>query len=152
MSPFNAWLISKSLETLAIRMEAHCKHALALAAWLEKQAAIKSVSYPFLDSHSQHQLAKKQMKLGGGIITCEFKDGAKAAMETINALQICSRTANLGDTRTIVTHPTSTTHSKLTEQERLQVGITPGLLRISVGLEAPEDIIDDFRQALEVLS
>ncbi len=148
LSPFNAWLMSKSLETLAVRMEAHCKSALQLAEWLQKQDGISAVSYPFLSSHPQHELARKQMKLGGGIVTCTLAGGADAAMQLVNRLQVCSRSSNLGDTRTIVTHPTSTTHSKLTEEERLAVGISPGLLRISVGLEGIEDIIGDFAQAL----
>lgn len=148
LSPFNAWLMSKSLETLAVRMDAHCKNALQLAEWLEGQAGIEAVSYPFLKSHPQHDLAQQQMKLGGGIVTCTLSGGAAAAMQLVNRLQVCSRSSNLGDTRTIVTHPTSTTHSKLTEEERLAVGINPGLLRISVGLEAVEDIIGDFQQAL----
>ncbi|MEL7221764.1 MAG: aminotransferase class I/II-fold pyridoxal phosphate-dependent enzyme [Bacteroidota bacterium] len=147
LSPFNAWLLSKSLETLAIRMEAHCTSALKLAQWLENQEAISEVSYPFLKTHAQYELAQQQMKLGGGIITCTFKGGAKAAMRFVNELQLVSRSSNLGDTRTIVTHPTSTTHSKLKEEERLAVGITPGLLRISVGLEDLADIQADFERA-----
>lgn len=148
LSPFNAWLMSKSLETLAVRMEAHCRNALQLAEWLQQQAGVEAVSYPFLPSHPQYDLARRQMKLGGGIVTCTLAGGAEAAMQLVNRLQICSRSSNLGDTRTIVTHPTSTTHSKLTEEERLAVGITPGLLRISVGLEEVQDIIGDFEQAL----
>ncbi|MEL7425472.1 MAG: aminotransferase class I/II-fold pyridoxal phosphate-dependent enzyme [Bacteroidota bacterium] len=148
ISPFNAWLMSKSLETLAVRMEAHCRSALQLAEWLQEQAGIAAVSYPFLSTHPQHDLARQQMKLGGGIITCTLEGGQEAAMQLVNRLEMCSKSSNLGDTRTIVTHPTSTTHSKLTEEERLAVGINPGLIRISVGLEAIEDIIADFAQAL----
>lgn len=148
LSPFNAWLLSKSLETLAIRMDAHCQRAAQLAAWLQTQEGVAAVSYPFLSSHPQYELAKQQMKLGGGIVTCTLAGGMEAALALINKLQICSRSSNLGDTRTIVTHPTSTTHSKLSEAERQAVGITPGLLRISVGLENIEDIIGDFTQAL----
>ena len=151
LSPFNAWLMSKSLETLAVRMDAHCRNALQLAQWLQQQEGLAEVSYPFLPSHPQHDLAKQQMKLGGGIVSCTLAGGAEAAMKLVNNLQVCSRSSNLGDTRTIVTHPTSTTHSKLQEEERLAVGITPGLLRISVGLEAIEDIIADFEQALAVV-
>lgn len=146
LSPFNAWLLSKSLETLAIRMDAHCTRALELAQWLEQQEAIVKVSYPFLETHPQHQLARQQMKLGGGIVTCTFKGGANATMQFVNALQMVSRSSNLGDTRTIVTHPTSTTHSKLKREECLAVGITPGLLRISVGLEDLADIKTDFER------
>lgn len=148
LSPFNAWLMSKSLETLAVRMDAHCRQALALAEWLQEQPAIAAVSYPFLPSHPQYELAHKQMRAGGGIVTCTFSGGSDAALALVNQLQLCSRSSNLGDTRTIVTHPASTTHSKLTETERQAVGITPGLLRISVGLENIEDIIADFAQGL----
>ena len=129
-------------------MEAHCTSALELAQWLENQEAISEVSYPFLKTHAQYELAQKQMKLGGGIVTCTFKGGAEAVMRFVNELQLVSRSSNLGDTRTIVTHPTSTTHSKLKEEERLAVGITPGLLRISVGLEDLADIQADFRRGL----
>jgi O-succinylhomoserine sulfhydrylase len=149
LSPFNAWLLSKSLETLAIRMDAHCRQALQLASWLEQQSTIAEVSYPFLPSHPQYDLAQRQMKQGGGIVTCVFRGGAAAALQMVNNLQLCTRSSNLGDTRTIVTHPASTTHSKLTEAERLAVGITPGLLRISVGLEDLADIIADLKQALD---
>ncbi|MEM1217004.1 MAG: PLP-dependent transferase, partial [Bacteroidota bacterium] len=146
---FNAWLLSKSLETLAVRMDAHCQRALALAEWLTQQTALRAVNYPFLPSHPQFELARQQMKAGGGIITCEFRGGAAAAMSFVNALQIATRSSNLGDTRTIVTHPASTTHSKLSETERQAVGIRPGLLRISVGLEDSADIQQDFAQAFE---
>ncbi len=148
ISPFNAWVMSKSLETLAIRMEAHCRSALQLAEWLQQQSGIAEVSYPFLPTHPQYELAQQQMKLGGGIVTCTLAGGQQAAMQLVNRLEMCSKSSNLGDTRTIVTHPTSTTHSKLSEEERLAVGIAPGLIRISVGLEAIEDIIADFAQAL----
>lgn len=148
MSPFNAWVLSKSLETLPLRLERHCQNALALAQWLEQQPKVKRVWYPHLPSHPQFELARRQMLLGGGIVTFEAQGGADGAMQLLNALQLCSRTANLGDTRTIVTHPATTTHSKLPEEERLAVRITPGLIRISVGLEQVEDIISDFEQAL----
>lgn len=149
MSPFNAWVLSKSLETLAVRMDRHCENALQLAQFLEGQPAIEQVSYPFLDSHPQYALAKKQMRLGGGLVTFEIKGGAEAAMQFLNKVKLVSLSSNLGDTRTIVTHPTSTTHSKLKEAERLAVGITPGLIRVSVGLEHVEDVMEDFKQALE---
>ncbi len=148
LSPFNAWLLSKSLETLAIRMDAHCRQAEALARWLERQSLVEAVSYPFLESHPQYDLARKQMRYGGGIVTCQVKGGAEPTMALVNQLQVCTRSSNLGDTRTIVTHPASTTHSKLSEEERLAVGITPGLLRISVGLEDLADIQADFAQAM----
>ncbi len=148
LSPFNAWVLSKGLETLAVRMEQHCRNALALAEWLEAHPQVQRVSYPFLPSHPQHELARRQMRLGGGLVTFEIAGGLEAGKRFIDALQMCSRSSNLGDVRTIVTHPASTTHSKLTEQERLAVGITPGLIRISVGLEHVEDIQADLDQAL----
>lgn len=148
LSPFNAWVLSKSLETLAVRLERHCANALALAQFLEGQAGIKRVNYPFLPSHPQHELAKKQMRHGGGLVTFELKGGTEAAMQMLNRIQLCSLSSNLGDTRTILTHPSSTTHSKLTEQERLAVGIMPGTIRVSVGLENIEDIKADIAQAL----
>jgi O-succinylhomoserine sulfhydrylase len=151
LSPFNAWLLSKSLETLAVRMDAHCSRALELAHWLQQQEAIASVSYPFLESHPQQELARRQMKQGGGIVTCTFKGGAAATLRFVNALKLVSRSSNLGDTRTIVTHPSSTTHSKLKEEERLAVGITPGLLRISVGLEDLADVMADFERGFRAV-
>lgn len=148
LAPFNAWVLSKSLETLSIRMEKHCSNALALAEFLEQQQAVDWVKYPFLPSHPQYALAKKQMRLGGGLVSFQLKGGAEAAMRFLNKIKLCSLSSNLGDTRTILTHPTSTTHSKLLENERLAVGITPGMIRTSVGLEHIEDIIGDFSQAL----
>ncbi|MBP7477118.1 MAG: aminotransferase class I/II-fold pyridoxal phosphate-dependent enzyme [Chitinophagales bacterium] len=148
ISPFNAWTLSKSLETLSIRMERHSNNAHALATFLEKQSDIMRVRYPFLLSHPQFEIAKKQMSLGGGIVTFEIKGGIERGRSFLDALQMCSLTANLGDTRTIATHPASTTHAKLTEQERLAVGIMPGLVRISVGLEHISDITKDVEQAL----
>ena len=149
MSPFTAWLLSKSLETLAIRMERHCQNALALAKYLESNNAVSKVKYPHLPSHPQYELAKRQMKLGGGIVTFEIKGGLDQGRKFLNALNLISHTPNLGDTRTIAIHPASTTHSKLTEQERLDVGITPGLIRIAVGLEDVKDIIRDVEQAIK---
>lgn len=149
MSPFNAWILSKSLETLAIRMERHCSNAEKVVEYLEKHPSIEKVIYPFSLSHPQYHLAKKQMKLGGGIVTCIINGGIEKGKRFIDELQMCSLSANLGDTRTIVTHPASTTHSKLTEEERQHVGILPGLLRISVGLEHYDDINNDIQQALE---
>ncbi len=148
LSPFNAWLLSKSLETLAVRMDRHCLNALELARRLEQQPGIQKTFYPFLPSHPQYELAQKQMRQGGGIVTIEVEGGIERGRKFLNALQMCSRSANLGDTRTIVTHPASTTHSKLTESERLASGITPGLIRISVGLEHVDDIWSDLQQAL----
>lgn len=149
MSPFNAWTISKSLETLGLRMDRHCSNALALAEALEKNTEIEDVKYPFLPSHPQYELAKRQMKAGGGIVTFEVKGGKERAFKFIDALEMILYTSNLGDSRTIATHPGSTTHSKLTEEERINLGIKPGSIRLSVGLEAQEDIIDDILQALE---
>ena len=149
LSPFNAWLLSKSLETLAIRMERHSQNAHKLAGLLEHHPEVERVRYPFLLSHPQFQIAKKQMSLGGGVVSFNVKGGLARGIKFLNALQMCSLTANLGDSRTIATHPASTTHAKLTEEERQAIGITPGLVRISVGLENIIDIIADIEQALE---
>ena len=149
LSPFNAWILSKSLETLSVRMEKHSENALAIAKHLEGNPELDFVKYPFLSSHPQYELAKKQMKLGGGIITFSVKGGYEQAKKFMDSLQVASLSANLGDTRTIVSHPASTTHSKLTEKERAAVEITPGLIRVSVGLENVNDIIEDITQALE---
>ncbi|MBN8575743.1 MAG: aminotransferase class I/II-fold pyridoxal phosphate-dependent enzyme [Cytophagales bacterium] len=149
LSPFNAWVLSKSLETLAVRMDRHCEQAHKLAQFLEQHPDVERVKYPFLPSHPQHALAKKQMRLGGGVVTFELKGGIERGRKFLNALKMLSHSANLGDTRSIATHPASTTHSKLSEAERLAVGITPGLVRISVGLETYDDIQVDVRQAIE---
>lgn len=148
MSPFNAWILSKSLETLAVRMDRHCQNALEIAEYLEQHPAVAKVKYPFLPSHPQYALAKKQMKAGGGVVTFEVKGGIDAGRKFLNQLQMISHSANLGDTRTIATHPASTTHSKLTDAERQAVGIMPGLIRISVGLENINDIRRDINNAL----
>jgi O-succinylhomoserine sulfhydrylase len=148
MAPFNAWILSKSLETLAVRMERHCHNALTLATYLEGHAEVDKVKYPFLSSHPQHALAKRQMRLGGGVVSFEIKGGIERGRQFLNSLKMLSHSANLGDTRSIATHPASTTHSKLTDEEREAVGITPGLIRISVGLEDMKDIISDVEQAI----
>jgi len=148
LSPFNAWVLSKSLETLAVRVDKHCENALKVAEFLENNKNVNWVKYPFLRSHSQYEVAKKQMKLGGNVVAFEIKGGVEAGKSFLNAIKLCSLSANLGDTRTIVTHPASTTHSKLNESEFLEVGITDGLVRISVGLENVVDIINDLKQAL----
>jgi O-succinylhomoserine sulfhydrylase len=148
MSPFNAWLLSKSLETLAIRMERHSSNALALAEYLEFHPDVEIVKYPFLNSYPQYALAQKQMRLGGGVVSFEVKGGVDRGRKFLNSLKMFSHTANLGDSRTIATHPASTTHGKLNEEERLAVGITPGLIRVSVGLEHIEDIKKEVEQAL----
>jgi O-succinylhomoserine sulfhydrylase len=149
MSPFNAWVLSKSLETLAVRMDRHCANALAVAEYFQNNKNVEFVKYPFLPTHPQYQLAKKQMKAGGGIVTLTLKGGLPRAQRFIDSLQMLSITPNLGDSRSIVTHPASTTHSKLSQDERNLVGISDGLVRISVGLEHQEDIIKDVEQALE---
>jgi O-succinylhomoserine sulfhydrylase len=149
LSPFNSWILSKSLETLAVRMDRHCSNAHQLAEFLSGHQDVEYVKYPFLTSHPQQALAKKQMRLGGGLVTFEIKGGIDRGRKFLNALKMLSHTANLGDTRTIATHPASTTHSKLTEDERLAVGITPGLIRISAGLENIQDILADVSQAIE---
>jgi O-succinylhomoserine sulfhydrylase len=149
MSPFNAWVLSKSLETLALRMDRHCENALFIAEALEKNSSLENVSYPFLKSHPHHAIAKKQMKAGGGIITVTVKGGLEAAKKFMDKLQMIKISPNLGDSRTIATHPASSTHCKLSEEERLSVGISQGLIRISIGLENKEDILNDIQQALK---
>jgi O-succinylhomoserine sulfhydrylase len=148
LSPFNAWILSKSLETLDVRMERHASNALFIARAIEKHPSISWLKYPFLPSHPQYAIAKKQMKNGGGIISFELKGGLTAGKKFLDGLKMLSLTGNLGDTRSIASHPASTTHAKLTEEERAAVSITPGLVRISVGLENRDDILTDIMQAL----
>jgi len=148
MSPFNAWILSKSLETLAVRLDRHCSNALQLATFLEQHSEVQKTLYPFLPSHPQYDLAKKQMRQGGGIVTFEVTGGVERGRRFLNAVKMVSLSSNLGDTRTIVTHPASTTHSKLKSEEQLAVGIFPGTVRVSVGLEHIDDIIADIDQAL----
>lgn len=149
ISPFNAWVLSKSLETLAVRMDRHCENAFKLAEAMRDHPEILSVKYPFLPTHPQYQIAIKQMKMGGGIVTFEVKGGVERGRRFLDSLSMLSLSANLGDTRTIATHPSSSTHAKWTEEARRAVGIVPGLVRISVGLENIKDIIGDINQALE---
>ena len=149
LSPFNAWVLSKSLETLDVRMERHAGNALHIAKALEGHEKISWLKYPFLPSHPQHAIAIKQMKNGGGLISFNLKGGLESGRNFLNHLKMLSLTANLGDTRSIASHPASTTHAKLSEAERLAVNITPGLIRISVGLEHVDDILEDILQALE---
>jgi O-succinylhomoserine sulfhydrylase len=151
LSPFNAWLLSKSIETLDVRMERHASNSLFIAEALENHAAIATLRYPFLASHPQHAVAKKQMINGGGIVCFELKGGLEAGKTFLNNLKMLSLTANLGDTRSIASHPASTTHAKLSEAERLAVNITPGLIRISVGLEHRDDILADITGALAAI-
>ncbi len=148
LSPFNAWVLSKSLETLAVRLEKHCENALAVAEFLENHSNVNRVRYPFLKSHPKYEIAKKQMRLGGNVVAFEIKGGLEAGRKFLDKIKLCTLSANLGDTRTIVTHPASTTHSKLSVEERLAVSITDGLVRVSVGLETVKDVIADLNQAL----
>jgi O-succinylhomoserine sulfhydrylase len=148
LSPFNAWVLSKSIETLALRIEKHCENALYVARALEENKKLEFVRYPFLKSHPHYKIAKKQMSGGGGILTFSLKGGYSAGSKFMNRLKMIKISPNLGDSRSIATHPASSTHCKLSEEERLKVGITPGLIRISVGLEHKEDILEDILQAL----
>ncbi|HAS57812.1 MAG TPA: O-succinylhomoserine sulfhydrylase [Algoriphagus sp.] len=150
ISPFNAWILSKSMETLGVRMDRHCSNALKVAKYFEGNSQLNAVKYPFLKSHPQYDLAVKQMSQGGGIITLDLKGGGERAQGFIDELKMISVTANLGDSRSIITHPASTTHSKLSEEERERVGISNGLIRLSVGLEHHEDIIADVERALDL--
>lgn len=149
MSPFNAWVLSKSLETLALRMDRHCENALFVAEALQDHPALSQVSYPFLPSHPQYDIARKQMRAGGGIVAIELKSGYEGGQQFMDALRMIKISPNLGDSRSIATHPASSTHCKLSETERLRVGIGPGLVRLSIGLESKQDILNDILQALE---
>jgi O-succinylhomoserine sulfhydrylase len=148
LSPFNAWIMSKSLETLAVRMDRHCENALKFAQHLASHNEVKYARYPFLDSHPNKLLAQKQMKMGGGIVTFELKDGFSGAQRLLSQIEMFSISPNLGDTRTIITHPASSTHSKLSPAQRSEVGITDGLIRMSIGLEHIDDIIQDFERGI----
>jgi len=151
LSPFNAWVLSKSLETLAVRADKHCENAFKLATFLESHPKVKWVKYPFLKSHPQYEIAKKQMKLGGSIVAFEVEGGVIGGKNFFDNIKMCSLSANLGDTRTIVTHPASTTHAKVEAEVKQAVGITDGMVRCSLGLEHIDDIIKDIKQALEAL-
>ena len=144
LSPFNAWVLSKSLETLAIRMDRHCSNAMHIAQWLESRPEVLKVKYPFLPSNDGFDVARSQMKAGGGLISFELKGGMDAGRKMIDSRKMMSLSANLGDVRTIITHPASSTHSKLTPEDRASAGITDGLVRLSVGLEHVDDIIQDI--------
>ncbi|SFV77376.1 O-acetylhomoserine sulfhydrylase / O-succinylhomoserine sulfhydrylase [hydrothermal vent metagenome] len=148
LSAFNAWIVLKGLDTLRLRMNAHCDNALTLATWLEKQPAVEKVHYLGLKSHPHHQLAKNQQAGFGGIVSFEIKGGQQAAFNIINATEIFSITANLGDTKSTITHPATTTHGRLTDEEKLSANISEGLIRISVGLEDVNDLIDDINKGL----
>lgn len=149
LSPFNAWVLTKSLETLDVRIQRHCDNAEALVAALDGHQKLNWIKYPFHPSHPMYNVAKKQMTRGGGLVTFDLKGGVESGIKFMNALQLLSLTSNLGDSRSIASHPASTTHSKLTKEEQAAVGITPGLVRISVGLEYAGDIINDILQALD---
>ncbi len=149
MSAFNAWIFLKGLETLKIRMDAHSASSLAVAQWLEAQPNVARVHYPGLASHPQHQLAMRQQKTGGGIVSFEVKGGREAAWRVIDNTRLVSITANLGDTKTTLTHPATTTHGRITPEARAAAGITEGLLRIAVGLEAVSDIQNDLARGLQ---
>lgn len=148
LSPFNAWVLSKSLETLALRVDRHCSNALQLATFLEGHPKVEWVKYPFLRSHPKYEIAKKQMKAGGCVVAFEVKGGLEGGRRFFDSIKMLSLSANLGDSRSIVTHPASTTHSKLTTEEREAVGISDGMVRVSVGLEHIDDIVQDIEQAL----
>jgi O-succinylhomoserine sulfhydrylase len=148
MSAFNAWVFLKGLETLKLRMDAHCANALLLAQWLEKQPNVTRVFYPGLPSHPQYALAKKQQKAGGGIVSFEVKGGKAAAWKVIDNTKLLSITANLGDTKTTITHPATTTHARISPEARAAAGISDGLIRIAVGLEAVIDIQNDLARGL----
>jgi len=144
LSPFNAWVLFKGLETLKVRMDAHSESALKIAQWLMQHPKVKAVHYPWLDNHPQNKLAKAQQSAGGGVVSFEVKGGKEDAWKVIDNVQIVSITANLGDTRTTITHPGTTTHGRLSEEDRLESGITDGLIRLAVGLETVEDLQDDL--------
>ncbi len=148
MSPFNAWVFLKGLETLSLRMKAHSENALALARWLEQQTVVKRVFYPGLESHGQHQLAKKQQSDFGGLLSFELKGGKDAGWNLIDATRLISITANLGDTKSTITHPATTTHGRLTAEQREQAGIADGLIRVAVGLEDIEDLKKDLARGM----
>ncbi|MHB1950764.1 MAG: O-succinylhomoserine sulfhydrylase [Acidiferrobacteraceae bacterium] len=144
MSPFNAWVFLKGLETLSLRMQAHSASALALAEWLERQQGVRRVYHPYLASHPQHALAKRQQSGGGGMLAFELDGGRDQAWRFVNALRLISRTANLGDAKTTITHPATTTHARISDEARREAGITEGLLRVSVGLEDLKDLKHDL--------
>jgi O-succinylhomoserine sulfhydrylase len=151
MSPFNAWLHLKSLETLQVRIREHCRNAAVVSEFLRGHKNIRSVLYPFLDSHPQQALARKQMSGGGGIVTFEVAGGKPEAFRVANALKLVDVSNNLGDAKSLLTHPATTTHQRLTPEARLAAGVTDGMLRISVGLEDPADLCEDLDQALSTI-
>jgi O-succinylhomoserine sulfhydrylase len=148
MSPFNAWVLTKGLETMAMRVERSSASALRIARWLEEQPKVRAVRYPFLDSHPQHDLAKAQMSAGGTVVTFELAGGKDEAFRLLDGLRIIDISNNLGDSKSLITHPATTTHRRLGAEARLAVGITDGIVRVSVGLEDPDDLVEDLAQAL----
>ncbi|GHD47108.1 O-succinylhomoserine sulfhydrylase [Thalassobaculum fulvum] len=148
MSPFNAWVMVKSLETLELRVERHTRNAARIAEWLEARPDVLMVRYPGLESHPQHALAKRQMSGFGSLVTLELPGGKAAAFRFLDALQLIDISNNLGDAKSLVCHPATTTHSRLTDAERADIGVTPGVVRLSIGLEDPEDLIEDIDRAL----
>jgi O-succinylhomoserine sulfhydrylase len=148
LSPFNAWVFLKGLETLNIRMKKHCENAQQIAEWLEQQPHVEKVYYPGLKSHPQHALAGRQQSGYGGVVSFIVKGGQEAAWRVVDSTQLFSITANLGDTKSTITHPATTTHHRLTDEQRLESGISPGLLRLSVGFEDVEDLQEDLRHGL----
>jgi O-succinylhomoserine sulfhydrylase len=148
MSPFNAWVLTKGLETMSMRVERSSASALRIARWLEQQDKVRAVRYPFLDSHPQLDLAKAQMSAGGTVVTFELDGGKDEAFRLLDALRIVDISNNLGDSKSLITHPATTTHRRLGEEARLAVGITDGIVRISIGLEDPDDLVEDLEQAL----
>jgi O-succinylhomoserine sulfhydrylase len=148
LSPFNAWVLLKGMETLKIRMEAQSRSALELARWLESHPRIRKVYYPGLPSHPQHQLATRQQRSGGAVVSFEVDGGREAAWKIVDSTQLISITANLGDTKTTITHPATTTHGRISAEARARAGITEGLLRVAVGLESPVDLRADLQRGL----
>ena len=148
LSPFNAWVILKGMETLKIRMDAHSANALQIARWLEAQPGVARVHYPGLPSHPQYELAKRQQKTGGGIVSFELEKGKEAAWRVVDSVRLISITANLGDTKSTLTHPATTTHARISQESRDAAGITDGLLRIAVGLESVKDLKADLTRGL----
>jgi O-succinylhomoserine sulfhydrylase len=150
LSPFNAWVLLKGLETLGIRMEAQSRSARELAGWLEAHPRVSKVHYPGLPSHPQHELALRQQRSGGAVVSFEIKGGREAAWRVIDSTRLISITANLGDTKTTITHPATTTHGRISDEARARAGITEGLVRIAVGLESVRDIRDDLQRGLSL--
>ena len=148
LSPFNAWVLLKGLETLSLRVDRHCTNARRVAQYLEGRPEISRLLYPELESHPQHELAMRQMSQGGTVVAFELKDGKKKAFRFLNALNVIDISNNLGDAKSLICHPSTTTHQRLTDEEKEHVGITPGFVRLSVGLESADDLIADIEQAL----